>query len=117
MEAYANILIQMYLHSVLVNNVVLGRPVKRVQLDKDLENQMVRYFSIVYPERTMGQLRSAIASDTLVRYGRFRITNDGDSFRTAILIDRDPLARDNSYVKVRLDTTLMLYARTQFNFI
>ncbi|CAE7090773.1 unnamed protein product [Rhizoctonia solani] len=97
--------VQMSSHEVAYkefSNVVLGRPVKRVELDKTLGDHMVRYFSIVYPGRSVRQLHSDIAQDTLVRYGRFRIVDDGDSFRTAILIDRDPLARDNSYVKYDL---------------
>ncbi|KAF8749010.1 hypothetical protein RHS01_10413 [Rhizoctonia solani] len=42
---------------------------------------MARYFSLVYPGRTLNQLRNDIAAN---------------------LIDRDPLARDNSFVKYDL---------------
>jgi hypothetical protein len=36
----------------------------------------------------------------LVSYGRFRLAGDGDSFRTADLVDHHWDARDNSFVRV-----------------
>ncbi|KAG8752107.1 hypothetical protein FRC11_008688 [Ceratobasidium sp. 423] len=85
------------------NDVALGRPVNtRAILDDDLQMQMAQYFGLVYPGCTLNQLRSDIAADSLVRYGRFHITEGGDTLRTAISIEHDPVAQDNSYVKYDL---------------
>lgn len=67
-----------------------------------LKNQLTKYFGVVYhEERLRGpELAERIDTDSMVRYGRFRLTGDGDRVRTADLIDRDSLARDNSFVKV-----------------
>lgn len=62
---------------------------------------MAKYFGVFRPGLRGAQLRDRIARGTLIRYGRLRLAGDGDSIRTAELIDRDPIARDNSYVKVR----------------
>jgi hypothetical protein len=62
---------------------------------------MTKYFGLTYEGRfTAQELRERIDTTTLVRYGRFRLIGDGDKIRTAILIDHDPSARDNSFVRV-----------------
>lgn len=61
---------------------------------------MAKYFGVFRPGLRGARLRNRIAEGTLVRHGRLRLTGDGDNIRTAELIDRDPTARDNSYVKV-----------------
>jgi hypothetical protein len=61
---------------------------------------MTKYFRIFRPGLHRAQLRDKIGRGTLIRHGRLRLAGDGDSIRTAALIDRDPAARDNSYVKV-----------------
>ncbi|GAB1527436.1 hypothetical protein RhiTH_010611 [Rhizoctonia solani] len=87
---------------VVYPDLILGRPIhKKVTLDIDLKRQMVAYFSLVYPGRRANNHGNSINASSLVRYGQFRI-HDGDLFRTAIMIDRDSTARDNSYVKYDL---------------
>jgi hypothetical protein len=67
-----------------------------------LGNQLQKYFALVYADRRYSatDLRSRIDALTLVRYGRFRLAGDGDRIRTKKALDADPLARDNSFVKV-----------------
>ncbi|KAG8730383.1 hypothetical protein FRC10_002754 [Ceratobasidium sp. 414] len=80
-------------------DIVLGAPVnKRIPLDTQLLNQLTWYFGIVYH----GELRERINRDSVDRYGRFHITGDGDRICTANLIDNDPIAQDNSYIKYDL---------------
>lgn len=95
----------------LVNNYVLGTPVtRRVTLDTQLKNRLTKWFGVVYPGRTARQLLDQIQEDTLVRYGRFRMVGggnntrigDNDRVRTASLINHDPAARDNSFIKVSI---------------
>jgi hypothetical protein len=84
-----------------VAGIILGAPVdKRVELNTQLMNQLTKYFGVVYPEHSAQQLRARIARNSLIRYGRFRLAGDGDCVRTADLVAQDPLARDNSYVRV-----------------
>jgi hypothetical protein len=55
------------------------------------------------------ELRNQIDWGTLVRYGRFRLSGNGDKVRVADLITRDSAARDNSFVRVSLlNTSLSL---------
>ncbi|KAL5639602.1 hypothetical protein ACGC1H_006272 [Rhizoctonia solani] len=86
------------------DTVVLGTPVTKVQLEDRLRNQMTKYFGVVYSNNAYGiaDLRSRIDTNTLTRYGRFRLTGDGDRIRTASLIDNNPVARDNSFVRYDL---------------
>lgn len=63
---------------------------------------MAKYFGIFRPGLRGAQLRDQINRGSLIRHGRLRMAGDGDTIRTAELIDRDPTARDNSYVKVRV---------------
>ncbi|CAE6431615.1 unnamed protein product, partial [Rhizoctonia solani] len=86
------------------NTVVLGIPMKKVLLDDTLRNQLTKYFGLVYSDKRYGvvELRSRIDPSTLMRYGRFRLAGDGDKIRTANIIDNDPLARDNSFVRYDL---------------
>lgn len=72
---------------------------KHVELSTRLRNQLTKYFGPVYPEYGAQQLGARIIEDSIIRYGRFRL-EDGDRIRTADLITRDPLARDNSYIRV-----------------
>jgi hypothetical protein len=67
-----------------------------------LLNQMTKYFGIFRPGLRGARLRDRITRGELVRHGRLRMAGDGDSIRTAELVDRDPTARDNSYLKVRV---------------
>jgi hypothetical protein len=62
---------------------------------------MTKYFGVVYEGHSAAQLRTQIDAESIVRYGCFRIAGDGDSVRTADLVDQDPNAHDNSYVRVR----------------
>ncbi|KAG8779285.1 hypothetical protein FRC12_024465 [Ceratobasidium sp. 428] len=66
-----------------------------------LINQFTRYFGPMRPDLTAAQLKERIDRDSIIRYGRFRIT-DGDRMRTAALIEYDPVARDNSFIKCEL---------------
>ncbi|KAG8736089.1 hypothetical protein FRC10_009710 [Ceratobasidium sp. 414] len=92
-----------YLSYQPVPDIVLGAPVnKRIPLDTQLLNQLTRYFGVVYHGLRAGELRERINYDSVDCYGRFRITGDGDRIRTANLIDNDPIARDNSYIKYDL---------------
>jgi hypothetical protein len=65
-------------------------------------NQLMKYFGVVYQGLRGQLLRDRVDLGSLIRYGRFRLAGDGDSIRTAALIDHDPTVRDNSYVKVRV---------------
>lgn len=66
-----------------------------------LQNQMTKYFGVVYPGHSAAYLRSRIDQKSIVRYGRLRMGEDGDHrVRTAKLIAGDPAARDNSFVRV-----------------
>jgi hypothetical protein len=81
---------------------VLGIPVTRnVPLVPPLLNQLTRFYGVSRPGVRAQDLQDRIDPLSIIRYGRFRIAGDGDSMRTAALIDNDPIARDNSFVKVR----------------
>ncbi|KAG9079645.1 hypothetical protein FRC06_007605, partial [Ceratobasidium sp. 370] len=83
-------------------DIILGVPVnRRVQLNIQLMNQLTKYFGVIYA-LTGPQLQQRIDRDSLVRYGRFRIAGDGDKIRTAAVINNEPTARDNSYIKYDL---------------
>jgi hypothetical protein len=71
-----------------------------VLLTTPLLNQMAKYFRIFRPGLRGAQLRDRITRGSLVRHGRLRMAGDGDTIRTAELVDRDPTVRDNSYLKV-----------------
>jgi hypothetical protein len=71
-----------------------------VLLTTPLLNQMAKYFRIFHPGLRGAQLRDRITCGSLVRHGRLRMAGDGDTIRTAELVDRDPTVRDNSYLKV-----------------
>ncbi|QRW26662.1 Transposase family Tnp2 protein [Rhizoctonia solani] len=78
---------------------LLGRPIHyKVTLDKVLKKQLIGYFNLVYPGRKPQDHVNSIDAGSLIRYGQFCI-DDGDRFRTAIMVDWDPTARDNSYIK------------------
>lgn len=72
---------------------------KRPLIDRQLKNQMSKYFGVVYGYPAQ-ELQTRIDYDSLVRYGRLRMLPDNNRVRTAAVIDSDPTARDNSYIKV-----------------
>ncbi|KAG8734373.1 hypothetical protein FRC10_011753 [Ceratobasidium sp. 414] len=82
--------------------IILGAPVtKTVEMTLQLMNQLTHFFGPIYPEyRPVQHLQACVDLDSLVRYGRFRLAWDGDNIRTASLIDNNPIARDNSWVKL-----------------
>ncbi|EUC56942.1 transposase family Tnp2 protein [Rhizoctonia solani AG-3 Rhs1AP] len=88
------------------NTVILGAPVYRnVEVTPQLMNQLGKYFGLVYSEelRLNGQaIRARIVTDSMLGYGRFRLTGDGDRFRIAALIEDNRDARDNSFVRYEL---------------
>ncbi|KAG9083055.1 hypothetical protein FS749_006340 [Ceratobasidium sp. UAMH 11750] len=88
-------------------HVILGSPVKRhPPVDVQLTNQMITYFGTTYSREEWSEERQEVLRridfDTLVRYGRFRLTDDGDRIRTASSVERSPLARDNSFIRYDL---------------
>ncbi|QRV83928.1 Retrovirus-related Pol polyprotein from transposon [Ceratobasidium sp. AG-Ba] len=85
--------------------VILGIPIKRhVQLDVQLTNQLTKFLGVIYPQYTTGAaLRERIDPQTIVSYGRFRMTDDGDRIRTASAVETTRRStgtvRDNSFVR------------------
>ncbi|KAG8766441.1 hypothetical protein FRC12_006883 [Ceratobasidium sp. 428] len=79
--------------------VVLGTPIRRVPLEQPLTRHLTRCFGHFSPEQNTAQLTECIEADSIIRYGRLRLAGDGDRIRTAALVDNDPIARDNSFVK------------------
>ncbi|KAG8717200.1 hypothetical protein FRC09_014634 [Ceratobasidium sp. 395] len=85
------------------DEVVLGTPVKTRGIQTvQLENQLLGYFSLKFPDTPRRELRQRIHFDSLISYGRFRQVPDGNRIRTAKLIANNALARDNSFVKYDL---------------
>ncbi|KAG8705736.1 hypothetical protein FRC08_001487 [Ceratobasidium sp. 394] len=83
--------------------IVLGTPVtKRPPMTKQLKRLFTDYFRPTCPELETRELEQRLHPDSLIRYGRFRITGDSDRIRTAALIDNNPDARDNSFIKYDL---------------
>lgn len=87
-----------------VPTVILGVPIlSTVRVDVQLMNHFTKYFGVVTGRTLIGQaLRDRIDTTTLVSFGRFRLADEGDEIRKADLIAHDPIARDNSFVRVRL---------------
>ncbi|KDN34875.1 hypothetical protein RSAG8_12062, partial [Rhizoctonia solani AG-8 WAC10335] len=111
-------------------SLILGTPIiKNVVMTKALFNQFTKYFGVVYGSSNSKYLRSRIDRSSVVRcgrivvvygssnskylrsridrssvvrYGRFRMSGSGDRIRTGKLIDGDPAARDNSFVRYAL---------------
>lgn len=84
---------------------VFGQPVNRgYQADNELKRRFTRYFGLAEEGGRRGityqQIHDKIDWTTLVRYGRVRITGMGDRIRAARLIEKTPIARDNSFVRV-----------------
>jgi hypothetical protein len=52
------------------------------------------------PGLRVQEIQARIIPESIIRYGRFHMTGDRDNLRTTALIDSDPIARNNSYVKV-----------------
>jgi hypothetical protein len=72
------------------------------QVNAQATNQITKYVGTVYHALGLRaqDLRDRVDWMTLVRYGRFRLSDNGDKVRVADLIARDPTARDNSFVRV-----------------
>jgi hypothetical protein len=74
-----------------VNTIVLGTPIcYNVEVNVQLMNQMGKYFGLVYAAELGldgAGICARIDTSALVSYGRFRLAGDGDSFRTADLVD------------------------------
>ncbi|CAE6475319.1 unnamed protein product [Rhizoctonia solani] len=84
-------------------SLILGTPtIKNVVMTKALFNQFTKYFGVVYGSNNSRYLRSRIDRKSVVRYGRFRMSGDGDRIRTGKLIDGESGARDNSFVRYAL---------------
>ncbi|QRV90391.1 hypothetical protein RhiJN_18409 [Ceratobasidium sp. AG-Ba] len=88
--------------------VILGVPVNRcVQPDTQLWNQLNKYFGLVYRSEDRdglsgAELRARIDQTTIVRYGRFRLADDGDRIRTVGALRADTDGRDNTYIRYEL---------------
>ncbi|KAG9076255.1 hypothetical protein FS749_011990 [Ceratobasidium sp. UAMH 11750] len=83
-------------------DIVLGAPVNRhIPFTAPLPNQLSRYFGVFHRGQSAARLHARIDPDSLIRYGRMRMT-DGDNMRTASVVDSNPIARDNSYIKFDL---------------
>ncbi|KAG8729570.1 hypothetical protein FRC10_003791 [Ceratobasidium sp. 414] len=83
--------------------IILGTPVtKHPPITDWLKRLFTRYFGPTCPGLTTRELEERLHPDSLICYGRFRITGDGDRVRTAALIDNNPGARDNSFIKYDL---------------
>ncbi|KAG8768120.1 hypothetical protein FRC12_005755 [Ceratobasidium sp. 428] len=81
----------------------LGVPIqRRVPLEQPLARHFTRYFGPFNRGQTAAQIAARIEANSITRYGRVRLTGDGDRIRTAALIDNDPIARDNSFIKYDL---------------
>ncbi|CAE6444950.1 unnamed protein product [Rhizoctonia solani] len=88
----------------LCPTIILGIPIKKnVEYTSQLQNQLTKYFGPVYPNLSPEELKNGIDADSIVRYGRFRMADDGDRIRTSALIaDDDAVVRDNSFVRYSL---------------
>ncbi|KAG9083927.1 hypothetical protein FRC06_004312 [Ceratobasidium sp. 370] len=87
-------------------HIILGRPVVRsVPADRQLTNQLTKYFGPVYECQGYrgADLRARIDFSSLTSYGHFRMTDNGDRIRTASVVDCARLTengvRDNSFVR------------------
>jgi hypothetical protein len=98
---------------------------RRYRVTDQLKRQMTRYFGLAEgPEHGHGprlayqQLLDRIDWNTLVRYGRFRMASMGDRVRVADLIQADAMARDNSFIRVRIPHSLaLLFSMLLTNYI
>ncbi|QRW06821.1 Transposase family Tnp2 protein [Ceratobasidium sp. AG-Ba] len=88
-------------------NIILGIPIRKAPpVDTQLTNQLTRFLGPIYRPHgftTGAQLRARIDWQTIVSYGRFRMTDDGDRIRTASSVQRTQdstgSSRDNSFVR------------------
>ncbi|KAG9095747.1 hypothetical protein FS749_009884 [Ceratobasidium sp. UAMH 11750] len=71
-------------------------------MTKQLKRLFTDYFHPACQGLETRELEQRLHPDSLIRYGRFRITGDSDRIRTAALIDNNPDARDNSFMKYDL---------------
>ena len=96
---------------------MLGQPVKAVPRPPiELQRQMTRYFGVAEGPAhgeglrpTFADLINKLDFNTLVRYGRFRMASMGDRIRTAEIIRRSAVARDNSFIRVCFLHTLIVH--------
>ncbi|KAF8700537.1 hypothetical protein RHS03_06647, partial [Rhizoctonia solani] len=84
--------------------IVLGTLVtKRVQYTDQLQNRFTKYFGPVYPHLTAAELKAGINKESIVRYGRFCMANNGDCIQTSALISaQDLIFCNNSFVRYSL---------------
>ncbi|KAG9075885.1 hypothetical protein FRC06_009840 [Ceratobasidium sp. 370] len=90
---------QMQIVSKVYNLPSLAKPFVYFRYENGVE---VSSRETTYPEWRAGELQARIDPDSIIRYGRFHMAGDGDKVRTVALIENDPIARDNSYVKYDL---------------
>ncbi|KAF8598329.1 hypothetical protein BDV93DRAFT_561482 [Ceratobasidium sp. AG-I] len=89
------------------DDFVLGQPVKAIPRPSiELQRQMTRYFGVAEgpvhgegPRPTFAELINKLDFGTLVRYGRFRMASMGDRVRTAGIVRKSAVARDNSFIR------------------
>ncbi|KAG9094333.1 hypothetical protein FRC07_011322 [Ceratobasidium sp. 392] len=89
------------------DDIVLGQPVKAIPRPPiQLKRQMTKYFGVAEgpahgegPRPTFAELIDKLDFSTLVSYGRFRLASMGDRIRTAELVRKNPINRDNSFVR------------------
>ncbi|CCO36849.1 hypothetical protein BN14_10996 [Rhizoctonia solani AG-1 IB] len=77
---------------------------KSYPVDGQLMNQLVSYFQVVLSGQnlSLAELANLIQTDSIVRYGRVRIANGGDSMRTSDSIYNMENARNSSYVRFNM---------------
>ncbi|CCO31395.1 hypothetical protein BN14_05436 [Rhizoctonia solani AG-1 IB] len=77
---------------------------KSYPVDGQLMNQLVSYFQVVLSGQnlSLAELANLIRTDSIVRYGRVRIANGGDSMRTSDSIYNMENARNSSYVRFNM---------------
>ncbi|KAG9083533.1 hypothetical protein FS749_005958 [Ceratobasidium sp. UAMH 11750] len=83
-------------------DIVLGAPVNsRIPFTAPLPNQFSRYFGVFHEGQSAANLHVRFDRNSLIRYGRMRMT-DSNNMRTASVVDSNPIAHDNSYIKFDL---------------
>ncbi|KAG8796667.1 hypothetical protein FRC12_010183 [Ceratobasidium sp. 428] len=92
----------------LVPHVIVGTPVTGCPpVDVTLTNHLVTYFGTTYMWhpwiRDRQELIQHINFFTLVQYGRFRLTDDGDQVCTARAVECSEQHRNNSYIRYDLN--------------
>ncbi|KAG8689710.1 hypothetical protein FRC09_012286 [Ceratobasidium sp. 395] len=86
-------------------HIILGTPIKKIgRMPEDaIAGQFTKYFGTMVGRRlSRNELQNRVDWTTLVSYGRFRFSGDGDKVRVAGAIAREPTSRDNSFVRYDL---------------